>query len=129
MPFSLMRPNDGVGQNEDGDEGISNRSYNLMGDEDPVYIEQIMAASRVNAFRNFDDYEALLNLDDNIVTALPERYLNQLPVSRYTQENHDNFAEENKNCTICMCHYEIADLFLILPCLHRFHSGCIKEWL
>jgi len=31
----------------------------------------VSRANATNAFRNFDDYEALLNLDDNIVQAVP----------------------------------------------------------
>lgn len=42
-------------------------SYNFMvaEEEATTFMEQIV--NRANAFRNFDDYEALLNLDDNIV--------------------------------------------------------------
>jgi hypothetical protein len=129
LPFSLMRPNAShhlIG-NDDDDEGLSSRSYNFIGDDDATFIEN-MLANRANAFRNFDDYEALLNLDDNIVTAVPERYISDLPISRFTEGNRENFTEENKSCTICMCHYELEEEYMILPCLHRFHCPCIKEW-
>ncbi len=36
-----------------------------MGEDDPTILDQII--NRSNGFRNFDDYEALLNLDDNII--------------------------------------------------------------
>ena len=52
-----------------------------------------------------------------------------LPTSKFTEGNKVNFSEENKSCTICMSAYEIEEEFMILPCLHRFHSECIKEWL
>lgn len=52
-----------------------------------------------------------------------------LPVSIFTQLNKDNFSEENKMCNICIGPYEIGDQYMILPCLHRFHPKCIKEWL
>ena len=72
LPFNFLRPNAGnlIG-NEDDDEGLSSRSYNFNGDDDANFVENILE-NRPNAFRNFDDYEALLNLDDNIVTSVPE---------------------------------------------------------
>ncbi len=87
-----------------------------------------MASAIENELRNFDNYEALINLDENLVQPVPDRLFNLLPVSKFTQGNKDNFSEENKSCTICMCQYELTEEFMILPCLHRFHSECIKEW-
>ena len=45
--------------------------FNLNGSkaEDATFIDHIV--NRANNFRNFDDYEALLNLDDNIVQSVP----------------------------------------------------------
>ena len=74
LPFGLMRPSSNLMNNHDTDEDeFSSRSYNYMGDEDGgSFIDQIVSrANATNAFRNFDDYEALLNLDDNIVQAVP----------------------------------------------------------
>ena len=41
---------------------------------------------------------------------------------------HDIEIEKNK-CIICLNNYKIHDKISYLPCLHLFHSGCIKEWL
>ena len=49
-------------------------------------------------------------------------------MANFTEGNKTNFSEENKSCTICMCQYELDDQYMILPCLHRFHNECIKEW-
>jgi hypothetical protein len=51
--------------NDDEEDEWSSRSYNYIGDDDATFIDTIV--NRANNFRNFDDYEALLNLDDNIV--------------------------------------------------------------
>lgn len=132
LPFILNRSHArgtglGLQEGENGDDEVSDRSYNFAGEEgEATFIEQIV--NRANAFRNFDDYEALLNLDDNVVMAVPERIVQALPVAEFTEGNRENFSEENKSCTICMSQYELKEEYMILPCLHRFHTDCIKEW-
>jgi hypothetical protein len=59
--------------NDDEEDEWSSRSYNYIGDEDATFIDHIV--NRANNFRNFDDYEALLNLDDNIVQSIPLKYI------------------------------------------------------
>lgn len=27
-----------------------------------------------------------------------------------------------------MSQYEVDDIFMVLPCLHRFHNECVGEW-
>lgn len=70
----------------------------------------------------------MLNLDDNIVQSVSETVLKSLPVANFTENNRANFSEENKSCTICISRYELDEEYMILPCLHRFHSECIREW-
>ena len=41
---------------------------------------------------------------------------------------HNIEIEKNK-CIICLNNYKIHDKISYLPCLHLFHSACIKEWL
>ena len=38
------------------------------------------------------------------------------------------FADD-KNCPICLKNFEQDDIVNSLPCKHRFHSECIKQWL
>ena len=33
------------------------------------------------------------------------------------------------NCIICLSGFKIGDKEVTLPCLHMFHSNCIKNWL
>lgn len=89
-------------------------------------MDQII--NRANNFRNFDDYEALLNLDENIVQSVPQRIIDNLPIANFTEGNRANFSEDNLACTICMCQFELEEEYMICPCLHRFHTECIKEW-
>lgn len=83
----LNRPHQrGLGlENHEGEDEISDRSYNFIGDEDATFMDQII--NRANAFRNFDDYEALLNLDENIVQSVPQRIVDNLPIANFTEGN------------------------------------------
>ena len=54
------------------------------------------------------------------------RFIEELEIDE--KFNHDIEIEKNK-CIICLDNYKIHDKISYLPCLHLFHSGCIKEWL
>ena len=75
-----------------------------------------------------EDYEDLLELDEDVVDPVPEELLRQLPTSKFTQANLDNFSEENKSCSICQENYKVNEKYIILPCLHRFHVDCVSTW-
>ena len=36
---------------------------------------------------------------------------------------------ENNNCIICLEEFDIGDSVTTLPCVHLFHTDCIKNWL
>ena len=74
------------------------------------------------------DYEDLLGLDEEQLQPVPQSFLSQLPVSKFTEANILNFSEENKICIICQCNYEIGEEYIIVPCLHRFHKDCVSQW-
>ena len=37
--------------------------------------------------------------------------------------------EEVDQCSICICEYEAGEEVMVLPCNHRFHGDCIRQWL
>jgi len=41
--------------------------------------------------------------------------------------NSGGGAEET--CRVCMDAFQIGEPLRVLPCLHRYHQGCIHEWL
>ena len=63
-----------------------------------------------------------------MINPVPKQLLEQLPTSNFTQANLQNFSEENKQCAICQCQYEVDEKYIILPCLHRFHTECVTTW-
>lgn len=70
----------------------------------------------------------MLRLDEGIVHSVPKKMIDMLPLSTFVEANLENFSDENKACTICMCIYEKGEQYIILPCLHRFHKKCICTW-
>jgi len=60
------------------------------------------------------------NKDDEgiLLTLIPE----------ITLENEENLPADKKDCVICGDSYEKGHKISNLPCLHTFHSNCIKEW-
>ena len=52
-----------------------------------------------------------------------DNIMNLLPSSTITEK------KEGNNCIICLSDLEIGDKVTSLPCLHIFHTDCIKNWL
>ena len=57
--------------------------------------------------------------DKNILNELPEN----------TIDDVSKLDNEKKNCLICLDDFKIGDKTTVLPCIHFFHSNCIKMWL
>ena len=36
---------------------------------------------------------------------------------------------ENNECVVCLSSFEVGDSITTLPCVHIFHTDCIKSWL
>nr|XP_043609931.1 uncharacterized protein LOC122581730 [Erigeron canadensis] len=73
---------------------------------------------------NEDDYEMLLSLDEDNHQhggATPAQ-INNLPVSVVQ-------VETSQECAICLEIPSVGETIRLLPCLHRFHKGCIDQWL
>ena len=56
-----------------------------------------------------------------------EEILNELPETQI--EDVTKLDQEKKNCIICLEDFKNGDKAIILPCIHLFHTECIKNWL
>ena len=69
-----------------------------------------------------------MQLDEDVINPVPSSMIEMLPKSEFTEANAANFSEENKQCAICQFCYEVKEKYIILPCLHRFHTECVSTW-
>ena len=62
-------------------------------------------------------YESSNGVNENILNSLPK-----------IKVDDDSKLEQDK-CVICLENFKKGDELIITPCIHCFHSNCIKEWL
>ena len=60
-----------------------------------------------------------IGVDPNILNSLPETEVN----------DSEKLDPDNKNCVICLEDFKDKERIICLPCIHVFHSECIKSWL
>ena len=53
--------------------------------------------------------------------------MNLLPSSTIREKKEGE--GDNNNCIICLNDFDVGDKVTSLPCLHMFHTDCIKSWL
>ena len=56
-----------------------------------------------------------------------QQILNALPETQI--DDVTKLDSEKKNCVICLEDFKNGDRATILPCIHLFHTNCIKNWL
>jgi len=82
--------------------------------------------------RSFPDvdnmtYEELLALEEQIGNVKSHGATNEeiysLPISIVEEKG------EHLTCSICLCEFVKGDIVKTLPCLHKYHSDCVDQWL
>ena len=80
-----------------------------------------MTVTIENEFDPFDD------LYSGIKKGLNKNILDNMVITK--MKNVEKLDNDKKKCTICLENYKDGDDFIALPCIHIFHSDCIKTWL
>ena len=73
----------------------------------------------------FDSFEEDNFSDEN--NGIDENTIKTFPVSKI--KDISKLTEEKKKCCICLENFKKNDETMILPCIHIFHSDCIKKWM
>ena len=63
--------------------------------------------------------EEIKMIDPRIFNSLPENEI----------EDSSKLPEDQRNCVICLGDFQDKEHIIRLPCLHVFHSECVKSWL
>ena len=76
---------------------------------------------------DIDDMENEFDPFDDIKKGLNKNILDNMVITK--MKNVEKLDNDKKKCTICLENYKDGDDFIALPCIHIFHSDCIKTWL
>ena len=79
----------------------------------------IIPEESLKVFGNF-----LNELQKSAINALDPSLFNYLP--EFTL-NENSYNGEKKKCTVCLNDIKMYERVIVLPCLHMFHSVCIKK--
>ena len=71
-----------------------------------------------------EDYDILLKLDESVEK---RDVMSESEVARLLVESTFD-ADEEAECSICMCDCECGEAVVRLACSHVFHGPCLKKW-
>ncbi|KAM0004980.1 putative chromatin regulator PHD family [Helianthus debilis subsp. tardiflorus] len=102
-----------------------------------VLIDQtviINAAVVHNNYPYIRQSSAYLNDDEVLILdgfdRATERYNNKNQVIKNLKVlKYSGSGEEGELCVICQDEFKREEMLAVLECKHRYHPGCIKEWL
>ena len=85
--------------------------------------------NRRNRRNSMDSDDIFDSFDDGLDEGEPldDDIIQTYPISKIQDIN--KLSEDKKRCSICLENYKNGDDSIILPCIHIFHSECIKKWM
>lgn len=78
-----------------------------------------------------DDYEVLCQLDETVENrkGAAAGAIDSLPTQAVPPGGLLGAAGEKLSCAVCLEEFVEGAELRALPCLHKFHKGCIDRWL
>jgi hypothetical protein len=97
---------------------------NNYDDENEDFEDDVEEQEELNSVNEeLDDDE----LDDEVDNGIEDNIIETFPVSKI--KDISKLTDDKKKCCICLENFKINDETINLPCIHIFHSGCIKKWM
>ena len=84
-----------------------------------IQLQRNIERNRINEF--------LQPVIPNYNNPTDKTILNELPENKI--DDVSKLDNEKKQCLICLEDFKNGDKTIMLPCIHFFHSNCIKNWL
>jgi E3 ubiquitin-protein ligase RNF38/44 len=63
---------------------------------------------------------------NGVVKKLSSAEIQSLPTFEFKSTHA---ASDDKTCSICFEDYQLKETLIALACSHKFHKGCIVQWL
>jgi hypothetical protein len=100
---------------------IPNRGIDIKTDTNVDEVPDISSPASNNTMPLTPDSTKSLSFEPEVDEKIPE-----------VDENEDYFDSDDEDavtCTICIMEIEDGDRIGVLPCEHKFHVDCLKEWI
>lgn len=105
----------------------------------PISVESLRLVMRERDMTG-EDYDSLLQFNDEAGPATgalvneigaSQDEIDRLPLRTLTPADDILMSDDNhqSRCAICLENYQAGERVRTVPCLHRFHSNCIDQWL
>ena len=105
------------------------RNYNDYINAQRLFLPPIIVGERGHIIDINNYNNNLINENDDNSNQLNENEFNQIMQYLPSTIVNEKKEGENKECVVCLAEFEIGESITTLPCLHVFHTECIKSWL
>ena len=103
---------------------LSNINFNNIQDN---FFSSIPLFNNMIMFNQSNPFQEMLeSLNQPEQHPVPEQIINELP--EISIDSVEKLDGDKKDCIICLTPFAQGDKALILPCIHFFHTKCIKDW-
>ena len=109
---------------------VNINNSNILGMSDSILSNSNLSGLPIMDSLNFSINNLSLHSsynDDSLENSIDEEDLKEIPENEIN--NVDKLDQGKKKCVICLENFKNGEKGSFLPCVHLFHSDCIKNWL